>query len=87
MKKDQSCRTCAYWGKPAEKRAIADRYHACNAPAPSRHDFPASIYGTLDRRLMSRDDGVECPVWTTRAPAVRSEAKPHILLSQTVRKT
>lgn len=64
----QSCRTCGYWGKPRGERALADYHYPCLAPMPSRKDFPASVFGTLDQRPMERDEGKECPVWTDTIP-------------------
>ena len=60
----QSCRTCAFWGKPAGVRALADYIYPCTAPvAHIMAALPASIQRFGDRRHMERDEGKTCPCW------------------------
>lgn len=63
---NRSCKTCALWGKPLERRALKDHYYPCNAPEPAIPDswLAACFHVTIRRDYVTRDDGKKCPLWT-----------------------
>ena len=69
MSKQQSCRTCVYWGVPEGRRVLKDRLYPCTAPvAHIMSLLPDSIQRFGDRRHMERDSGKNCPCWADTFP-------------------